>query len=182
MKKLLALVSILWAANSMALELVIGEERLEPGLVFIFEGAIKDHVQPAGLLHLKEHETHVHIEARVNWDTKNTPQGTPSGGFVPYLHITSRVINQKTGLSTFIDVVPHINLVDNFHYARNITLPGSIDDKYTVTFNIIPPAHTELAIHRDWLNTYGKNLSKEQSYTYKDVDFSEIARASRTTK
>ncbi|MFT6778830.1 MAG: hypothetical protein ACJAV1_002773, partial [Paraglaciecola sp.] len=50
MKKLLTLVSILWAANSMALELVIGEERLEPGLVFIFEGAIKDHVQPAGLL------------------------------------------------------------------------------------------------------------------------------------
>ena len=157
--------SILWAANSMALELVIGEERLEPGLVFIFEGAIKDHVQPAGLLHLKEHETHVHIEARANWDTKNTPKGT-----------------QKTGLSTFIDVVPHINLVDNFHYARNITLPGSIDDKYTVTFNIIPPAHTELAIHRDWLNTYGKNLSKEQSYTYKDVDFSDIARATRTKK
>jgi uncharacterized protein involved in high-affinity Fe2+ transport len=73
-------------------------------------------------------------------------------------------------------------LVDNFHYARNITLPGSIDDKYTVTFNIIPPAHTELAIHRDWLNTYGNNLSKEQSYTYKDVDFSDIARATRTKK
>ena len=24
-------------------ELVIGEERLEPGIVFVFEGAIKDH-------------------------------------------------------------------------------------------------------------------------------------------
>jgi uncharacterized protein involved in high-affinity Fe2+ transport len=180
MKKLLAFLPLFLAANSIALELVIGEERLEPGLVFIFEGAVKDHVQPSGSLHLKENETHVHIEARANWDTKNTPKGTPSGGFIPYLHITARVVNQKTGLSTFIDVVPHINLVDNFHYARNITLPGSIDDKYTVTFNIIPPTHTELAIHRDWLDTYGNNLSKEQSYTYTSVDFSEIARASRT--
>ena len=66
-----------------ALELVIGEKRIEPGVVFIFEGAIKDHVMPSGM-HLKENETNVHIEARVNWDIKNTPKGSPEGGFVAY--------------------------------------------------------------------------------------------------
>ena len=98
-----------------ALELVIGEKRIEPGVMFIFEGAIKDHVMPMGM-HLDENQTHVHIEARVNWDEKNIPDGTPAGGFVPYLNITAIVTNQKTGLQTFVDLVPHINLIDNFHY------------------------------------------------------------------
>ena len=34
-------------------ELVIGEERAEPGIVFIFEGAIKDHVMPMSMHCLK---------------------------------------------------------------------------------------------------------------------------------
>ena len=178
MKSLLAGLGLLLSLNAAALELVIGEERLEPGIKFIFEGAIKDHVQPTQL-HLAEHQTHVHIEARVNWDEKNIPPGTPAGGFVPYLHITARVINQKTGLSTFIDLWPHINLIDNFHYARNITLPGDVEDPYTVVFTSVPPAHTELALHNDWMKAYGKSLSKEVSYTYKDVNFAEIAKATR---
>ena len=53
-------------------ELIIGEERVEPGVIFIFEGAIKDHVMPMGL-HLAENETNIHIEARLNWDTENIP-------------------------------------------------------------------------------------------------------------
>jgi hypothetical protein len=57
-----------------------------------FEGAIKDHVQPDGLRHIKEYEIHVQIEGRVNRDIKNIPKGTPSVGFVTYLHTTSRVI------------------------------------------------------------------------------------------
>ena len=67
-------------------ELIIGEETVDPGIVFIFEGAVKDHVMPNGM-HLKENETNVHIEARVNWDIKNTPAGSPKGGFVAYLHL-----------------------------------------------------------------------------------------------
>ena len=76
-------------------ELVIGEERVEPGIVYIFEGAIKDHVMPMSM-HLSENETHVHIEARVNWDSKNVPKGTVPGGFVPYMYINAKVINEKT--------------------------------------------------------------------------------------
>ncbi len=38
---------------------------------------------PEGM-HLKENQTNIHIEARVNWDTNNIPEGTPPGGFVAY--------------------------------------------------------------------------------------------------
>lgn len=101
-----------------AVELVIGEERVSP--VIVFEGAVKDHVLPLSM-HLAEDETHVHIEARVNWDETDIPEGTPLGGFIPYLRVNAKVRNQKTGLSTFIDLLPHINLIDNFHYAGNIS-------------------------------------------------------------
>ena len=69
-------------------ELIIGEERIEPGIVLIFEGAIKDEVFPKNN-NLNINETNIHIEARVNWDTTNTPFGTPSGGFIPYIRINS---------------------------------------------------------------------------------------------
>tara|TARA_B100000475_G_C14998721_1_gene315439 strand:+ start:289 stop:840 length:552 start_codon:yes stop_codon:yes gene_type:complete len=159
-------------------ELVIGEKRVDPGIVFIFEGAIKDHVMPMSM-HLAENETHVHIEARVNWDSKNVPKGTVPGGFVPYMYINAKVTNEKTGLSTFIDLVPHINLIDNFHYARNISLPGSIDDLYTVIFNVIPPTNMNLSLHKDWLDNYGNKLFDQTSFKYKSVNFKEIAESSR---
>ena len=130
-------------------------------------------------MHLKESQTNIHIEARANWGTKDIPHGTPAGGFVAYLHITAKVTNEKTGMSTFIDLLPHINLVDNYHYARNISLPGNNDDLYLVEFNILPPTHIELSLHKDWLDNYGKALMKNQYFKYKNVDFQEIANSSR---
>ena len=150
MKNLLFIISVLfvYSAHSQISnpELVIGEERVDPGIIFIFEGAIKDHVMPEGM-HLSENETNVHIEARVNWDTEKVPQGAVENGFIPYIYINAKIINENTGLSTFIDLVPHINLIDNFHYARNISLPGSIDDLYSVKFNVISPTKIDFA-HR----------------------------------
>jgi len=173
------LILILFTASLLqAQELIIGEERVEPGIVFIFEGAIKDHVMPESM-HLAESETNVHIEARVNWDTKDIPKGTPAGGFVPYLHITAKITNEKTGLSTFIDLLPHINLVDNFHYARNISLPGEVDDPYEVIFSFTPPYADDLALHKDWVDTYGTKLAEGKDFKYSSVDFEEIANASR---
>jgi len=174
MLSILFIFSFLMAAP----ELVIGEKRIEPGIIFIFEGAVKDHVMPMGI-HLDEDQTNVHIEARVNWDGNNIPEGTPAGGFVPYLHITATVTNQKTGLQTFVDLVPHINLIDNFHYARNISLPGSIDDFYSVTFNMIPPTPIDLALHKDWLDNYGEELTTNYNFAYKNIYFGEICRATR---
>ena len=177
MKKIIIVLSLI---NFMLFsqELVIGEQRVEPGIVFIFEGAVKDHIMPMEI-HLAEDETHVHIEARVNWDEKNIPEGTPMGGFVPYLDITAIVENQKTGMKTFVDLVPHINLIDNFHYARNISLPGSIDDFYKVTFSILSPMQRDVALHRDWLDNYGEEIFSDASFSYKDIYFGEICRASR---
>ena len=179
MKKLFFYLLIIFGLNiSTSQELIIGEETVTPGIVFIFEGAIKDHVMPEGM-HLKENQTNIHIEARVNWDTNNIPEGAPPGGFVAYLHITAKVTNQNSGLSTFIDLLPHINLVDNYHYARNISLPGNADDLYLVEFNILPPTHIDLSLHKDWLDNYGNELMKNQYFKYANVDFEEIANSSR---
>jgi len=159
-------------------ELIIGEEKIPPGIIIIFEGAVKDKIHPSSL-HLPEHQTDVHIEARVNWGSYNVPKGAVSGGFIPYLHITALVKNSITGLRTFVDLKPHINLIDNFHYARNISLPGSIKDRYDIEFKISPPSNIELASHNDWNEQYGKNLLNEYTFNYKRVNFEQIAKTSR---
>ena len=69
MKKIILSICVLLITgfNVNSQELVIAEERVEPGIVFVFEGAIKDHIVPMSM-HLQENQTNVHIEARVNWD------------------------------------------------------------------------------------------------------------------
>ena len=182
MKKLFILVLFAFIENSFCQtgnpELIIGEVKVEPGILFIFEGAIKDDIMPSSM-HLSEKETNIHIEARVNWEEDNIPQGAVKNGFIPYLHINAKVINEKTGLSTFIDLVPHINLIDNFHYARNISLPGSIDDLYAVQFNVLPPTHIDMSVHMDWIKEYGKELLEECSFSFTNINFKEIAQAKR---
>ncbi|MEM9424606.1 MAG: iron transporter [Spirochaetota bacterium] len=160
-------------------ELVIGEERIEPGIIFIFEGAIKDTVYPL-MDHLKEDSTNIHIEARANWAEENIPEGTPPGGFVAYLAMTAEITNQATGYKTFIDLLPHINLIDNLHYARNVTLPGKASDLYTVAFTVTAPTgKAYVSIHKDWSEQYGDALMKDTKLIYKDVDFEQIAKATR---
>jgi len=165
-------------SSAFGVELVIGEEQVKPGIVFIFEGAVKDTISPKKM-HLAENETHVHIEARANWAATDIPEGTPPNGFVAYLHINAKITNEVTGMSTFIDLLPHVNLIDNFHYARNIALPGKISDLYSVEFNILPPASSEVGLHKDWVSKYGRRLTRTWSFQYKNVDFEEIAKASR---
>ena len=123
--------------------------------------------------------TNIHIEARVNWDNNNIPKGTPSGGFIPYLNINATITNNRTGLRTFVDLTPHLNLIDNFHYARNISLPGNVDDLYTVVFNVNPPEKLSLSFHKDWSDAYSTQLFNPTSFEYKKIDFEEIANSSR---
>lgn len=170
------------AQPALAQELVIGEAestrddggfRVFPGIVFIFEGAVRDFVHPT-TRHLAEGETHVHIEARVNWDTDNIPDGTPAEGFVPYLNISAQITNESdTTKTTFVPLPPHINLVDNFHYAYNMQLPGTATDMYTVTFHI-DPAGESVGKHRDWVNGYGSLVMQKKTYTFTGVNFMEI--------
>ena len=175
---LITILSIVISNSLISQELIIGEERVKPGIVFIFEGAIKDIVYPENY-NLAEELTDIHIEARVNWDTQNIPEGTPAKGFIPYLKINAIVTNQRTDLKTYVDLIPHINLVDNFHYARNISLPGNIDDKYEVEFFINNPSKFDLSIHKDWLDNYSESLIEDKVFKYSDISFGEIARLSR---
>ena len=131
---------LLSAASAAAQELVLGEEVIGPGVVMIFEDAVRDEVQPF-TAHLAEALTDVHIEARANWHQDDTqiPEGSPPGGFVGYLHVRAQITNEATGEDTFVTLVPHINLIDNLHYARNVALPGEPSDLYTVRFFVNPP-------------------------------------------
>ena len=181
MKKLFLIICLLSVSNLFAqnkVELIIGKEKIKPGIVIIFEGAIKDHVMPKSM-HLSKNETNIHIEARVNWDINNIPDGAVENGFIPYLNINAKITNPKTGYSTFIDLVPHINLIDNFHYARNISLPGPIDDEYSVEFNVIPPTRIDMSFHNDWLKNYGNSLIDEYSFKYENINFKKVSEAER---
>ena len=178
MKNFIVILCLFTYSNVFSQELVIGEERLEPGIIFIFEGAVKDKVYPISI-NLDEESTDVHIEARVNWDINNIPKGTPAGGFIPYINISTLIINQTTNQKVMVDLIPHINLVDNFHYAKNISLPGNTDDMYKVLFIINPPEKTSLYFHKDWVNLYSDSLFDEVSFEYLDINFKEIAKASR---
>ena len=178
MKSIFFFILIFTYFNGYSQELVIGEERIEPGIIFVFEGAIKDVVYPKSI-NLDEELTNIHIEARVNWDNNNLPKGTPSGGFIPYLNINAIITNDRTGQRTFVDLTPHLNLIDNFHYARNISLPGNVDDLYNVIFNVNPPEKLSLSFHKDWSDTYSNQLFKPITFEYKKVDFEEIANSSR---
>ena len=44
---------------------------------------------------------------------------------------------------------------------------------------MIPPTNIELALHKDWIKTYGSILFKDSSFIYNNVDFEEIAKANR---
>ena len=122
----------------------------------------------------------MHIEARVNWSAEGeAPEGTPRGGFVPYLKINAEVVNERTKEITFVTLTPHINLIDNLHYARNMGLPSEKTDKYTVTFFILPSEVTELLLHKDWWIIIIHVSWINSSSHSKSLDFKTIAKASR---
>ena len=76
-----------------------------------------------------------------------------------------------------VNLSPHLNLSDNFHYAQNIKLPGSIDDTYEITFEIYLPKDT-LGIHYDWKNSIGSFLPINK-FTYKNLNFKKISLMTR---
>ena len=178
MRSILFCLSFLFFFKNFSQELIIGSEYIEPGIEIIFEGAIKDVIIPINT-NLNQDQTNVHIEARVNWGNKDIPKGAPKGGYIPYLKINSIITNQSNGLKTFIDLIPHLNLIDNFHYARNISLPGEIDDLYTVEFMVNGPSKYDLAYHKDWVEINENKFIEDIKFEYRDIDFKVIAKSSR---
>lgn len=177
-KKIISFIFILFLNNSIySSEMIIGEEKIEPGINIIFEGAIRDDVAPSDFF-LSESETDVHLEALINW-SNDAPNGSPKGGFIPYLNVEAHVKNKRTKIEKKFLLTPHINISDNFHYAINIKLPGRIDDKYDITFTIFPPIEGKLGYHYDWIESYYYPLIQPFSYDYEDLNFKEIAVSKR---
>ena len=171
MKLFFRLVFIFLSINVLAEEMIIGSERIDPGIEIVFEAAPKDTVFPEKF-YLPESETDIHIEMLANWSEDNLVS-VPSGGFVAYLKVKAIIANEK-GAIIETDLTPHLNLVDNLHYAQNIKLPGSIKDLYDVTFIIEPPDSKSFGIHYDWHEKFG-GLIQESSFTYKSLNFEQIA-------
>ena len=165
--------SVLWAK-----EFTLGHKFTQPGIVFAFEAAPRDRIRP-NHYHLKEQNTDLHLEVLANWSEKKTPKGATPGGFVPYLVISAEVTNNRTKRSQWYELTPHINLKDNFHYARNIALPGKKSDQYSVTFYVRPPVEGIIGFHKDWYELNGGKLFNEFKYQITAVDFSAVAKARR---
>jgi hypothetical protein len=162
-----------------AQEKVFGEEVLGPGVKITFLVAPSGDVEPTAQ-NLSETRSDLHLEVLAGWTEEASDDvGAPAGGFVPYLHLFATVQNEETGQVKKATLVPHINQSDNFHYARNIALPGDADDPYTVVFEVHPPEQFELATHKDWRRAYGNRLFPPATVTYKTLQLGEIVRATR---
>lgn len=173
--KHLLIILVLFLGSLSGEEMVIGKKSISPGIEFIFEAAPKDTIFPNSL-YLPENETDIHIEMLASWKEDNLALA-PSGSFVAYLEVEA-IIKNINGTTNKVNLTPHLNLIDNLHYAQNIKLPGSIDDSYDVTFKILPPRKEVLGIHFDWNEKFG-DLIKETSFTFLNLNFKKIALKTR---
>ena len=164
-----------------AQERVLGEETIEPGIHLVFEAAPKDDVTPYEQ-NLAESKTDIHLEVLTTWSEEpsvEVPEGVQRGGFVGYLHFFATITNETTGQTEKVELIPHVTLGDAMHYARNVSLPGSPDDPYTVTVDVQPPGERELAFHESWREAHGQPLFEATSFTYEGLDLAEVAAATR---
>ena len=177
-KSLFALFLALTAMDLRALpEMVIGESSMDPGIILIFEGGIKDDIQPAKY-YLEEKSTDVHLEVLANW-SETAPSGSPLGGHVAYLEVTAEIINEQTKETSSVELTPHLNMSDNLHYAQNVRLPGKVNETYTVIFKISEPKSGNMGMHFDWRNQVAKTLTPGGRFEFNNLDFEEIALSSR---
>jgi len=164
-----------------AQEQTLGEETIGPGIHLVFEAAPKDDVTPYAQ-HLAEDKTDIHIEVLTTWSENpdiEVPEGVRRGGFVGFLHFFATITNENTGAAETVELTPHVTLGDAMHYARNVSLPGSPDDPYSVTFTVQPPGERELAFHESWREAQGQPLFEATTFTYEGLDLAEVAAATR---
>tara|TARA_B110000438_G_scaffold171813_1_gene164208 strand:- start:1801 stop:2355 length:555 start_codon:yes stop_codon:yes gene_type:complete len=158
-------------------EMIIGESSIKPGIDLIFEGGIKDDVQ-GDKFFLNENETDIHLEVIANW-SDNAPSGSPVGGHVAYLDVTAVIANEKTNKTLTVNLMPHLNMSDNLHYAQNIKLPGAVDQNYTVIFKVNPPKLGNIGMHYDWRQQVSNSLTPGGIFEFNHLNFKEIALSTR---
>jgi hypothetical protein len=169
------------AAPAQAQERTLGEETIGPGIHLVFEAAPRDDVTPYEQ-HLAEDKTDVHIEVLTTWSEDpdvEVPEGVQRGGFVGFLHFFATITNENTGAAETVELTLHVTLGDAMHYARNVSLPGSPDDTYSVTFAVQPPGERELAFHESWREAHGQPLFEARAFTYEGLNLAEVSTATR---
>ena len=168
------LIGVLLVSGSInAGEVEIGSESINGEISLIFEAAPADDVYPHSM-HLPEEETEVHVEVRANFEDNNR-YASAAGGFVPYLNVNVFIKNRVTGDALHITLPPHLNLVDSFHYARNIDLPGDpVSDSYDLTFFIEPTGPFKVQIHADFRINVGDKIIEAQEFTFENINFAEV--------
>ena len=72
-------------------EMIIGKEKILPGIDITFEAAPKDKIFPEGA-YLEENKTDIHIEMLATWSQGNK-FNFPAGGFVPYIDVQVTIKN-----------------------------------------------------------------------------------------
>tara|TARA_B100001113_G_scaffold227803_1_gene187031 strand:+ start:3047 stop:3598 length:552 start_codon:yes stop_codon:yes gene_type:complete len=159
-------------------EQIISQENLSEEITITFEAAPKDSLFNNSVKQLAEENTDIHIEALVNWSESINIEGQKPEGFIPYVNITSEIINENTKKKKVIELTPHINLTDGFHYAKNIKLPGLRTDRYKIIFTITPD-NKSLTYHMDWKEKYPYPIFQQKVFEYTNLDFEEISKATR---
>ncbi len=159
-------------------EQIISQEKLSNNISITFEAAPKDTLFNDSIKQLSENETDIHIEALVNWNDGTQIEGQLAKGFIPYVNISSEIINENSGQKKIINLTPHINLSDGFHYAKNIKLPGLRTDKYKLIFTIAPD-NKALTYHMDWREKYPYPIFDKKVFEYSGLDFKETSEATR---
>ena len=159
-------------------EQIIGKGNLSNDIEIVFEAAPKDTLYNNSRNVLSEKETDIHIEALVNWNNNINISGQLPEAFIPYLVILSEITNENTGEIRTIELTPHINLSDGFHYAQNIKLPGLRTDSYKVKFTISVD-EKNLTYHHDWKKLYSYPLFNKKVFNYSNLDFKKMSEAVR---
>ena len=159
-------------------ELIIGKGNLSNDINIVFEAAPKDTLYNNAREVLSEKETDIHIESLVNWNNDIDISGQLPEAFIPYLIIISEITNENTKEKSTVELTPHINLSDGFHYAENIKLPGLRSDTYKIKFTVSID-EKKLTYHNDWKDLYSYPLFDEKEFEYSNLDFEKMAEAVR---
>ena len=86
--------------------------------------------------------------------------------------------SENTKEKSTVELTPHINLSDGFHYAENIKLPGVRSDTYKIKFTVSID-EKNLTYHNDWKELYSYPLFDEKEFEYSNLDFKKMAEAVR---
>ena len=154
--------------------LIIGEESIDPGIHVRFIAA--NNAMVFGALSNQDSEIKsnaIHLEALIKWQRNLKIPQQNIGEFIPYLDVYALIKNQNNGNQKVVNLTPHLNLVEGYHYARNIELPGDQSDKYQIVFTI-ETFEEQVTYHQDWKNQYPVPIITKMQYTYENISFEPI--------